>query len=86
MAQQEFLARAGYNGPAHVDADGNSIQVTKGDTLKVEFDHTLVQARVLYNPKHESQAGVLNAAGVAARKKRQKDIMDSRAKDETAAG
>ena len=82
MAKQEFLARAEYSGPAYVDDKGEPIHVFIGDTIKVGPDHTLVQARVLYDPKHESQAGVQSEAGIAARKKRQETILADRAKAE----
>lgn len=79
MAKQDYLARAGYIGPAYLDADGHTIEVVKGDTLNLEPDHTLVQARIAYNPKHESTAGVQTPAGLQARRARQAKIQKTQA-------
>lgn len=87
MPKQDYLARAGYSGPAYLDPDGKPIEVVKGDTLKLDPDHTLVQARIVYNPKHESQAGIQTPAGFQARKARQERIAAAQAKTaEPAAG
>ena len=87
MAKQDFTARSEYTGPEWLDGNGNPKKISRGEVVKAEPGHTLVQARVLYNPKHESQAGVQSPVGVAARKKRQEQIKADRATaTEAAAG